>query len=81
MSAAVALEGLAVALYESDCRHRSESMARRTTLSRIRAHYSFASWAELTGRERAAWRDQAQRLLNEQDAQHEENRQWERAAT
>lgn len=53
------IEALAVALYESDCRERAGDMARRTTLSRIRAHYSFPSWGTLPRRERDRWRTSA----------------------
>jgi hypothetical protein len=59
------IEPLAVSLYESDCRERAGDMARRTTLSRIRAHYSFPSWANLPPRERAAWRARARKMLDE----------------
>ena len=59
------IETLAVALYESDCRERAGDMARRTTLSRIRAHYSFPSWANLPQRERNAWRQRAGKLIAE----------------
>ena len=59
------IEPLAVSLYESDCRERAGDMARRTTLSRIRAHYSFHAWSNLTPRERAAWRAKARRMLDE----------------
>jgi hypothetical protein len=68
MSAADApaqIEPLAVGLYESDCRERAGDMARRTTLSRIRAHYSFPSWTNLPPRERAAWRARARASLGE----------------
>lgn len=60
-----AIEPLAVALYESDCRERAGDMARRTTLSRIRAHYSFPAWTNLPARERAAWRGKARKMLDE----------------
>jgi acyl-CoA reductase-like NAD-dependent aldehyde dehydrogenase len=62
---AARIEPLAVALYESDCRERAGDMARRTTLSRIRAHYSFPAWTNLPPRERAAWRARAQKMLDE----------------
>jgi hypothetical protein len=62
---AASIETLAVALYESDCRERAGDMARRTTLSRIRAHYSFAAWTHLQPRERAAWRARARKMLAE----------------
>jgi hypothetical protein len=63
------IETLAVGLYESDCRERAGDMARRTTLSRIRAHYSFPAWTNLPGRERDTWRAKARKLI-------EECRQW-----
>ncbi len=63
--AAARIEALAVALYESDCRERAGDMARRTTLSRIRAHYSFPAWTNLAPRERAAWRARARASLAE----------------
>lgn len=59
------VEILAAALYESDCRERAGDMARRTTLSRIRAHYAFPSWLNLSARERAAWRAKAVALIKE----------------
>ena len=59
------LEILAVSLYESDCRERAGDMARRTTLSRIRAHYSFPAWTNLPTRERGAWRTKARKLIDE----------------
>ncbi len=62
---ASAIEPLAVALYESDCRERAGDMARRTTLSRIRAHYSFPSWKNLPRRERDAWRAAAAATIAE----------------
>lgn len=62
---AARIEPLAVALYESDCRERAGDMARRTTLSRIRAHYSFPAWINLPARERAAWRARARKMLDE----------------
>jgi len=62
---AAEIEALAVSLYESDCRERAGDMARRTTLSRIRAHYSFPSWTNLPQRERGAWRARARKMLEE----------------
>ncbi len=59
------LEVLAVTLYESDCRERAGDMARRTTLSRIRAHYAFPAWTNLLARERARWRTTARKMLAE----------------
>lgn len=59
------LEVLAVTLYESDCRERAGDMARRTTLSRIRAHYSFPAWSNLQARERARWRTTARKMQAE----------------
>lgn len=74
------IETLAVALYESDCRERAGDMARRTTLSRIRAHYSFASWANLPVRERAAWRARAAALLRECAAWQGDEAAWDGSA-
>lgn len=62
---AARIEILAVSLYESDCRERAGDMARRTTLSRIRAHYSFPSWTNLPPRERDAWRARARKSIDE----------------
>ena len=59
------LEVLAVTLYESDCRERAGDMAKRTTLSRIRAHYAFPAWTNLPARERARWRTTARKMLVE----------------
>ena len=59
------IEVLAIALYESDCRERAGDMARRTTLSRIRAHYSFPSWTTLPRRERDRWRAAATAMITE----------------
>jgi acyl-CoA reductase-like NAD-dependent aldehyde dehydrogenase len=75
-SAVAALEALAVGLYESDCRERAGDMARRTTLSRIRAHYGFPAWAKLSARERGAWRRMARAMVEEQIAQDEEAAEW-----
>ena len=74
---AAGIEVLAVALYESDCRERAGDMARRTTLSRIRAHYAFPSWMNLPPRERAAWRAKAQKMLDEQTAWRADEAQWD----
>lgn len=74
---AAPIETLAVALYESDCRERAGDMARRTTLSRIRAHYSFASWTNLPPRERAAWRARARRMLAECAAWLSDEAAWD----
>jgi hypothetical protein len=59
------VETLAVALYESDCRERAGDMARRTTLSRIRAHYSLPSWTTLPRRARDSWRTTAAAMIAE----------------
>jgi hypothetical protein len=72
-----ALETLAVALYESDCRERAGDMARRTTLSRIRAHYGFPAWAHLSVRERAAWRATARKLSEECAAWAADEAEWD----
>ncbi len=69
-------EALAVSLYESDCRERAGDMARRTTLSRIRAHYSFPSWLNLPPRERAAWRARAGKMIAEHEAWRADEAQW-----
>ncbi|WP_394763202.1 hypothetical protein [Phenylobacterium sp.] len=74
---AAGIEVLAVALYESDCRERAGDMARRTTLSRIRAHYAFPSWMNLPPRERDAWRAKAQKMLDEQAAWRADEAQWD----
>lgn len=73
---AARIEPLAVALYESDCRERAGDMARRTTLSRIRAHYSFPSWTNLPQRERDAWRARAGRMLDECAAWQADEAEW-----
>ena len=70
------LELLAVALYESDCRERAGDMAKRTTLSRIRAHYSFPSWKALPRRERDNWRSSALTLLAECAGWRAEDDAW-----
>src|SRR5260221_9909150 len=62
------IEILAVSLYESDCRERAGDMARRTTLSRIRAHYGFPAWTNLPQRERGAWRGKAPEMIDETGA-------------
>lgn len=72
----VQLEILAVALYESDCRERAGDMGRRTTLSRIRAHYSFASWLNLSPRERAVWRTKAAASIDDCAAWQAEGAEW-----
>lgn len=76
----VELETLAVTLYESDCRERAGDMARRTTLSRIRAHYSFPSWANLPQRERSAWRQRAGKLVEECAAWQVDESDWDAGA-
>lgn len=73
----VRLEGLAVALYESDCRERAGDMARRTTLSRIRAHYSFPSWTGLPRRERDRWRGAAMGMIAECGQWRADEGPWE----
>jgi hypothetical protein len=75
--AAAEIETLAVALYESDCRERAGDMARRTTLSRIRAHYSFPSWSNLPQRERNAWRQRAGKLIAECAAWQADEADWD----
>lgn len=80
MSSVVATETLAVALYESDCRERAGDMARRTTLSRIRAHYAFPSWANLSPGERDTWRRRARDLEAEAAASDAEQADWDAAA-
>lgn len=75
---AAAIESLAVQLYESDCRERAGDMARRTTLSRIRAHYSFASWTNLAQRERGAWRARARKMLDECAGWLGEEAEWDK---
>lgn len=52
-------------------------MARRTTLSRIRAHYSFPSWTHLSARERAAWRATARKMAEECAAWQADEAQWD----
>lgn len=79
MNNTAAIETLAVTLYESDCRERAGDMARRTTLSRIRAHYSFASWLNLPQRERAAWRTKARKMAAEHAVEQAEDAEWDRA--
>jgi hypothetical protein len=71
------IEILAVSLYESDCRERAGDMARRTTLSRIRAHYSFPAWTNLPPRERGAWRAKARKMVDEAGAWLAEEAQWD----
>jgi hypothetical protein len=70
------IETLAVALYESDCRERAGDMARRTTLSRIRAHYGFPSWATLPRRDRDRWRKAAVGMITECGAWRAEEGAW-----
>lgn len=74
---AARIETLAVCLYESDCRERAGDMARRTTLSRIRAHYSFPAWTNLPARERGAWRATARKMTDEAAAWLAEDAQWD----
>ena len=74
------IETLAVAIYESDCRERAGDMARRTTLSRIRAHYAFASWTNLPVRERNAWRARAAATLHECGAWQGDEAAWDGSA-
>jgi len=76
MTEARQVEQLAVALYESDCRERAGDMARRTTLSRIRAFYGFPSWLNLSPRERNAWRERAQRSIAECEAWSASEAEW-----
>jgi hypothetical protein len=71
------LETLAVALYESDCRERAGDMARRTTLSRIRAHYGFPAWTGLAGRERDRWRSAAAGMIAECGRWRADEGAWE----
>jgi len=75
---AARIETLAVSLYESDCRERAGDMARRTTLSRIRAHYAFPSWMNLPPRERDGWRAKALKMLGEHAAWRADEAQWEK---
>lgn len=75
---AARIETLAVGLYESDCRERAGDMARRTTLSRIRAHYAFPSWMNLPPRERGAWRAKALKMRDECTAWRAEEAEWEK---
>ena len=75
---AARIETLAVSLYESDCRERAGDMARRTTLSRIRAHYAFPSWMNLPPRERAAWRAQALKMLDECGVWLADEAEWDK---
>ncbi len=56
-------------------------MARRTTLSRIRAHYSFSSWANLAQRERNAWRQRAGKLIDECAAWQTDEADWDAGAS
>ena len=72
------LESLAVTLYESDCRERAGDMARRTTLSRIRAHYSVPAWTNLPTRERAAWRARAGKMVDECAAWQADEAEWDK---
>lgn len=74
---AASIEILAVSLYESDCRERAGDMARRTTLSRIRAHYSFPAWTNLPPRERGAWRAKAGKMIDEARAWLAEEADWD----
>jgi hypothetical protein len=71
-----ALEALAVALYESDCRQRAGDMARRTTLSRVRAFYDFPTYAELPPRERQRWRRTAATITAEQATALVDDESW-----
>jgi hypothetical protein len=73
------LETLAVTLYESDCRERAGDMARRTTLSRIRAHYSFPAWTNLPARERSAWRARAGKMVDECAAWQADEAEWDKS--
>jgi hypothetical protein len=73
---AASIEILAVSLYESDCRERAGDMARRTTLSRIRAHYSFPAWTNLPARERGAWRTKARKMIGEARAWFADEAEW-----
>jgi hypothetical protein len=75
---AARIETLAVCLYESDCRERAGDMARRTTLSRIRAHYAFPSWTNLPPRERGAWRAKALKMRDECTAWRAEEAEWDK---
>jgi len=70
------LEALALGLYESDCRERAGDMARRTTLSRIRAHYSFPAWTSLPRRERDRWRAAALAMTTECGAWQADEGAW-----
>jgi hypothetical protein len=74
------IETLAVALYESDCRERAGDMARRTTLSRIRAHYAFSAWTNLPARERNGWRTRAAAMIEECRAWSADEAAWDAAA-
>ena len=76
MTEAHQIEQLAVALYESDCRERAGDMARRTTLSRVRAFYGFASWLNLSPRERDAWRERARRSALDCEAWSIADEEW-----
>lgn len=74
------IEALAVSLYESDCRERAGGMARRTTLSRVRAYYSFPAWAHLGMRERWPYRVRAYDLVKEHQDHLADEAEWEAAA-
>ena len=76
-SSPASIEILAVALYESDCRERAGDMARRTTLSRIRAHYAFPAWTNLPLRERGAWRAKARTMIAEVGAWLADEAEWD----
>jgi len=55
-------------------------MARRTTLSRIRAHYAFPAWTNLPMRERNAWRVRAAAMIEECRAWGADEAAWDAGA-
>lgn len=65
MTTAAEIELMAIALYESACRERAGDMARRTTLSRVRAHYDFPAWVNIPARERSGYRASARKMIAE----------------
>ena len=73
------IETLAVALYESDCRQRAGEVARKSTLSHVRAYLGFPAWMSLPPRGRNTWRGRAAAMIAEAGSWSAEEAEWDAA--
>ncbi len=73
------IETLAVALYESDCRQRAGDVAKRSTLSHVRAYLGFPAWTTLPVRGRNTWRGRAAAMIGECGSWNAEEAEWDAA--